>query len=68
MNWGCSGVMLRSTGVKWDLRKSQVHTHTTLLPLLLSSSTLLPRWRKCKGVLSTLVPLLTNTAVLYSEY
>ena len=23
INWGCSGVMLRSTGVKWDLRKSQ---------------------------------------------
>merc|ERR1712008_605601 len=23
VNWGCSGVMLRSTGVKWDLRKSQ---------------------------------------------
>ena len=24
VNWGCSGVMLRSTGIKWDLRKSQV--------------------------------------------
>merc|ERR1719346_154191 len=23
VNWGCSGVMLRSTGIKWDLRKSQ---------------------------------------------
>merc|ERR1711942_482639 len=23
INWGCSGVMLRSTGIKWDLRKSQ---------------------------------------------
>merc|ERR1719410_1255518 len=23
INWGCSGVMLRSTGIKWDLRKAQ---------------------------------------------
>jgi len=23
INWGCSGVMLRSTGIKWDLRKTQ---------------------------------------------
>lgn len=23
LNWGCSGVMLRSTGIKWDLRKTQ---------------------------------------------
>lgn len=22
-NWGCSGVMLRGSGIKWDLRKSQ---------------------------------------------
>ena len=27
VNWGCSGVMLRSTGIKWDLRKSQVYTN-----------------------------------------
>merc|ERR1719479_390411 len=23
LNWGCSGVMLRGSGIKWDLRKSQ---------------------------------------------
>ena len=23
MNWGCSGVMLRGSGIKWDLRKEQ---------------------------------------------
>merc|ERR1719186_1029383 len=22
LNWGCSGVMLRSTGIKWDIRKT----------------------------------------------
>ena len=23
LNWGCSGVMLRGSGIKWDLRKVQ---------------------------------------------
>ncbi len=23
LNWGCSGVMLRGSGIKWDLRKAQ---------------------------------------------
>jgi NADH dehydrogenase (ubiquinone) Fe-S protein 2 len=23
LNYGCSGVMLRGSGIKWDLRKSQ---------------------------------------------
>jgi NADH dehydrogenase (ubiquinone) Fe-S protein 2 len=23
LNWGCSGVMLRGSGIKWDLRKTQ---------------------------------------------
>ena len=24
LNWGCSGVMLRGSGIKWDLRKVRI--------------------------------------------
>ena len=26
LNWGCSGVMLRGSGIKWDLRKVRINS------------------------------------------
>uniref|UniRef100_T1J004 Complex I-49kD n=1 Tax=Strigamia maritima TaxID=126957 RepID=T1J004_STRMM len=31
LNWGCSGVMLRGSGIKWDLRKTQPYDAYSLM-------------------------------------
>merc|ERR1719495_1672777 len=61
INWGCSGVMLRSTGIKWDLRKTQPYDAYDLVDFDVPARELCSEVLESNGTLGKLSLMMLTT-------